>query len=64
MLLGVTDFDEQGPMAGTCQHGNEYLGSCGEFLDTWTAVSFSRTLFQGVIDIVRKSLNIPAMDNS
>jgi hypothetical protein len=41
---------KRNPVAGYCEQDNEPPGSikCGEFFSSCAAISFSRTLFQGV----------------
>jgi hypothetical protein len=40
----------EGPVAGSCEHGNEYSGfiNGGDFLTSRMTVSFSRNLHHGV----------------
>jgi hypothetical protein len=49
---------EQGPVAGSCEHGNDPSGSIKgkEFLD-WATVSFSRTLLHVISALVVNTVN-------
>jgi hypothetical protein len=39
---------EQNPVTGSYEHGNEISGSAGNFVTNWSAMSFSKTLPNGV----------------
>jgi hypothetical protein len=46
-----------GQVAGSCEHGNEFLGviKCANFLSSWETISFSRrTLLQGLSYLYKK----------